>query len=509
MNITVRHGEVQKAREEAIVVNLFEETTRLGGATAAVDKATGGQIRRLLDTGDFAGTLGQTIVLYPDDRRKMATQRILLVGLGPKDDFDVESARRASAAAARRLQTLGVSSAATIVHGTGAGDVEPEAAGQALAEAAILATYRFDHYLSKTKKTPQLKRLTVVEADAKRLAALRRGVKAGQHIAEAVCLSRDLCNHPGNTATPIYLAQTARRMARRVGLKCQILEEPAIRKHGMGALLGVAAGSAQPPRFIILEHNRPVGTKATCSKPLVFVGKGVTFDSGGISIKNSAKMGDMKFDMCGAAAVIGAMQAVAALGIKHHIVGIVPATENLLDGKSYKPGDVLKTMSGKTIEINNTDAEGRLILADALTWAQRLNPTAIVDLATLTGACVVALGSHATGMVSTDETLATALQAAGETTRERVWRLPLWDEYRQQIRSNVADMKNTGGRDGGAITAAALLAEFVGDVPWAHLDIAGTAWAPRASHYTPRGGVGVGVRLLVQLARDGLKRSTS
>ncbi|MBT6144966.1 MAG: leucyl aminopeptidase, partial [Gemmatimonadetes bacterium] len=358
MNITVRHGELQKAREEAIVVYLFEDAGALGGATAAVDKASGGQIRRVLDTGDFTGTIGQTIVLYPEDRRKITAQRIVLVGLGSRDTFCVETARRASAAVARRLQALGVPSAATIVHGAGAGDVEPEAAGQALAEAAIMATYRFEHYLSKPKSTPPLKRLTVIEADAKRLTAIRRGVKAGQQIAEAVCLSRDLCNHPGNTATPTYLAQTARSMARRVGLRCQILDEPAIRKQGMGALLGVAAGSAQPPRFIILEHQRPAGKKAASSKPLVFVGKGVTFDSGGISIKPSAKMGDMKFDMCGAAAVIGAMQAVATLGIKRHIVGIVPATENLLDGKAYKPGDVLKTMSGKTIEIDNTDAEG-------------------------------------------------------------------------------------------------------------------------------------------------------
>lgn len=502
MNITVRQGEVQKARDEAVVVNLFEETDKVSGATAAVDKASGGLIRRVLDTGDFTGRLGQTTVLYPADRRKIAAERILVVGLGRRDSFDAEAARRASAAAARRMQNLGITSATSIVHGAGTGGIDPELAAQALTEAAILATYRFDQHRTKSRDTPGLKKVTILEADARRTAAVRRGVKAGQQIAEAVCLARDLCNHPGNTATPNYLAQTARRLARKHGLRCQILEEAAIRQHGMGALLGVAAGSAQPPRFIILEHNRPTGKKAASSRPLVFVGKGVTFDSGGISIKPSAKMGDMKFDMSGAAAVIGAMQAVATLGVKRHIIGLVPATENLLDGKAYKPGDVLKTMSGKTIEIDNTDAEGRLILADALTYAQGLKPAAIIDLATLTGACVVALGSHATGMIASDDDLARQVEEAGTTTNERVWRLPLWPEYHQQIRSDVADMKNSGGRDGGAITAAALLSEFVGDVPWAHLDIAGTAWAAKAGHYTPRGGVGVGVRLLVQLARD-------
>ncbi len=508
MNITVRHGEVQKARDETIVVNLFEDVDSLAGATAAVDKASGGQIRRVRDSGDFTGVLGTTILLYPEDRRKIAAKRIIIAGLGKKGSFDQENARRASAAVARRLQAMGIEQATSIVHGAGVGSLDVEIAAQALVEAAILATYRFDQYLSKAPKgaTP-LKKLTIVEADAKRLASVRRGAKAGQQIAEGVCLARDLCNHPGNTATPTYLAQQARRISRRHGLACKILDEPAIRKLGMGALLGVAAGSAQPPRFIILEHNRPSGKKAANSKPLVFVGKGVTFDSGGISIKGSAKMGDMKFDMSGAAAVIGAMQVVADLGLRRHIVGIVPATENMLDGKAYKPGDILRTMSGKTIEIDNTDAEGRLILADALTYAQRFKPAAVIDLATLTGACVVALGSHATGLVATDDDLAQRLQTAGDATGERVWRLPLWDEYKQQIRSPVADMKNSGGREGGAITAAALLAEFVGDMPWAHLDIAGTAWCQRSRHYISRGGVGVGVRLLVELARNWSDRS--
>ena len=268
-----------------------------------------------------------------------------------------------------------------------------------------------------------------------------------------------------------------------------------MKRLGMGALLGVSSGSAEPARFIIMEHKKKAG-----SRPLVFVGKGVTFDSGGISIKPSGGMEDMKFDMSGAAAVIGAMQAVAALDLPAHVVGLVPATENLLDGKSVKPGDVLETMSGKTIEIVNTDAEGRLILADALTYAARYNPAAIVDLATLTGACVIALGHQAIGMMTNDDKLASRVSASGEQTGERVWQLPLWEEYSEQIRSSIADMKNSGGRPAGSITAAALLAEFV-SCPWVHLDIAGTAWASKARPYVARGGVGVGVRLLTELAR--------
>jgi len=502
MKITVRHGEIQKARDEALIVNLFQttgSTTKLGGATAAVDKALHGALQRVLRSGDFKGAKNQMVVLYPEGR--FPAKRVLLVGLGKTADFDLDVARQAAGSAARKLQSLGVASATTVLHGAGAGGLEVDTVAQALAEGSILACYRFDEYRTGTASDrATLKKLTVVESDARRLNGLRRGIRAGVQIAEGVCLARDLCNHPGNRATPSYLATRARSMARRTGLRCRVLDEPAMRKLGMGAILGVSAGSAEPARFIILEHGKVTGKSRR--KPLVFVGKGVTFDSGGISIKSSGGMGDMKFDMSGAAAVLGAMQAIAELGISQPVVGIVPATENMLDGKSVKPGDVLRTMAGKTIEIDNTDAEGRLILSDALAYAQRYEPAGIVDLATLTGACVVALGEHASGLMSTSDELTAKVEAAAENTAEKVWRLPLWPEYREQIKSTVADMKNTGGRNGGAITAAALLAEFVGETPWVHLDIAGTAWSSKDRPYTPRGGVGVGVRLLVALARN-------
>lgn len=497
MKIAVRQGDLQKTRAEALVVNLFQGA-KPSGATAAVDKALGGALRRVIDSGDFDGARNQTTIVYPDKR--FAAQRVLLVGLGKQEEFSLEGARQAAGTVARTLQCMGVETAATVLHGAGAGGLDVEQAAQAVSEGTALACYRFDDYKSSDSKRPQLHTLTVVEHDSRRLPAARRGVRAGTKIADAVCLARDLGNHPGNTATPTYLASKARSFARRLGLRCRVLDEAAMRKLGMGALLGVSAGSAEPARFIILEHGKVSG-KGRRKKPLVFVGKGVTFDSGGISIKPAAGMGEMKMDMSGAGAVLGAMQGIADLGLSQPVVGIVPATENLLDGKSVKPGDVLRTMLGKTIEIDNTDAEGRLILADALTYAQRYEPAAIVDLATLTGACHVALGDHASGLMTNNDDLAQRVQAAGEETFERVWRLPLWPEYREQIASSVADMKNTGGRYGGAITAAALLQEFVGDAPWVHLDIAGTATALKTRHYINAGSVGVGVRLLIQLAR--------
>ncbi len=494
MNITVTRGEIQKRKEPALILNLFEGVERPGGATGAVDREIGGLISRAVADGDFAGKKNETLLLYTHGR--IEAPRVLVVGLGRKESFDAETARQAAGTAAAALQDLRVERAATILHGAGEAGLDVEEAAQAVAEASILACYRFDQYRTREIKASRLRALAIVEFDQSKLAAARRGNRTGRAIAEAASLARDLANHPGNTATPTYLASIARRIARNRSLRCQVLDETGMRRLGMGALLGVTRGSSEPARFIVLEHN---GSKA--GKPLVFVGKGVTFDSGGISLKPGDRMGDMKFDMSGAAAVIGAMQAVSDLDLPHHIVGLVPATENLPGGRAFKPGDVLKTITGKTIEIDNTDAEGRLILADALGYARRLKPAAIVDLATLTGACVVALGSHAAGMLGNDEELKEKVLRAGEETGERVWPLPLWPEYRDQIKSPVADMKNTGGRSGGAITAAALLQEFV-DSPWVHLDIAGTAWTTRTKPYIPKGGVGFGVRLLTRLARD-------
>jgi leucyl aminopeptidase len=491
MNITVRQGEIQKQDAGVLVVNLFFGA-RPGGATGAVDQALDGAISTAVDLGDFQGELGETLLLYTQDR--ISAPRVLVVGLGAKEDFDLERARRAAGTAIGALDRSGTTSAATILHGTGAGNLPVAEAAQAVAEASLLAAYRFDEYRSRKRPHP-LKKLHVVEFDRSKLREARHGISRGIALAEATYSARDLINHPGGVVTPAYLARAARRLAKERGLRCQVFDEKGIKRLGMGALLAVGTGSANKPRFIVLEHGPRRGA------PLVFVGKGITFDSGGLSLKSVEGIRNMKTDMSGAAAVLGAMRAVAALGLKRRVVGLIAAAENMPSSTAFRPDDVLSTLAGKTIEILSTDAEGRLVLADALAYATRYKPAAVVDLATLTGACVTALGHHAAGLFANDDDLASDLLDAGEETGERLWRLPLWPEYREQINSDIADVKNSGGRPGGASTAAALLAEFA-DYPWAHLDIAGTAWNASAKPYVPKGGVGFGVRLLTQLALD-------
>ena len=492
MKITVRRGEIQNQRVDALVVNLFAGTNP-SGATAALDRALEGQISATIKLRDFSGSSGETLLLYT--RGAVASPRVLVVGLGARESFNLEAARRAAAQAVNALEDTGCTRIATILHGGGAAGLSVETAAQALVEASNLAQYRFEHYRSDPKPT-SLKQLILVEDNLSKLTALRSGVKSGRALASATAFARDLINHPGQTVTPAYLASEARRLAQKHGIKARILNEKAMAKMGMGALIAVGQGSANPPRFICMEYN---GQKR--EQPLVFVGKGITFDSGGLSLKSISGIVSMKKDMSGAAAVFGAMQAVAELGLPRRIIGLVAAAENMPDGNAFRPGDAVKTLSGKTVEILSTDAEGRLVLADALTYAQRFKPAAVVDLATLTGACITALGHHAAGLFSNDDTLCERLISAGQQTHERLWRLPLWPEYRQQIEGDIADMKNSGGPPGGASTAAALLSEFAQGFPWAHLDIAGTASSDAHRHYLRKGGVGFGVRLLTQLAR--------
>ena len=492
MKIIVRRGEIQKQRADALVVNLFAGTTP-SGATAAVDRALEGQISAAINLGDFSGTSGEALLLYT--KGAVASPRVLVVGLGARESFNSESARRAAARAINALEDTGCTRIASILHGGGGAGLEVESAAQALVEASLLAQYRFEHYRSDPKPT-SLKQLALVENEPSKLTALRSGVKSGRALASATAFARDLINHPGQTVTPVYLASEARRLARAYDIKARILDEKAMAKIGMGALMSVGQGSANAPRFICMEYN---GRKR--EQPLVFVGKGITFDSGGLSLKSVSGIVSMKKDVSGAAAGFGAMQAAAELGLPRRIIGLVAAAENMPDGNAFRPGDALKTLSGKTIEILSTDAEGRLVLADALTYAQRFKPAAVVDLATLTGACVTALGHHAAGLFSNDNPLSERLITAGQQTHERLWCLLLWPEYRQQIEGDIADIKNSGGQPGGASTAAALLSEFTQGFPWAHLDIAGTAYSDAHRHYLRKGGVGFGVRLLTQLAR--------
>ncbi|MFQ5595642.1 MAG: leucyl aminopeptidase, partial [Anaerolineae bacterium] len=456
-------------------------------------------ITDLIAGGDIKGKLGETAVLY--SRGAMPAPRVIIVGLGKSEGFDLEGVRKASAAAARRAGELGVERLATIVHGAGIGGLEPLAAAQATVEGALLATYKFKELKTgeEENETTELTDLVVVEAGADKVDLIRQGAQAGEIVSRGVLLARNLGNRPANVATPTHLAETAQAIANETGLRCEILDEDQMRKLGMGAVLGVAQGSDEPARFIILEHNAGHDDLDT----VVLVGKGLTFDTGGISIKPSQGMENMKFDMMGGAAVLGTMQAVGELDLPLHVVGLVPATENMPGGSADKPGDVLTALNGKTIEVINTDAEGRLILADGLSYAQSLKPDAVIDLATLTGACMVALGRYATGLFTNNEELAGRVKAASQATGERVWPLPLYDEHKEEVKSDVADVKNTGeGRHGGASIGAAFLSNFVGDYPWVHLDIAPTGWTKKEKDYTTKGATGVGVRLLVRLLQD-------
>jgi leucyl aminopeptidase len=459
-----------------------------------LDRALGGGIAAALASGDFGGKAGEE---HPVPGDGVAAARVRLLGIGEEAKLDGEGLRRCSASAVRFGMKRKAERLALVVPTLRR--VSPAALGSALSEGARLGAYRFDKYRT-TQDAPGEVREVHLVSDERRAARLRAPVKAGQVIAEAVCYARDLSNEPGSVHTPAWLAAEARRMARELGLKATVLTERELEREKMGGILAVGRGSVNPPRLIVLEHNAP--KRGGRARPTIaLVGKGVTFDTGGISIKPAASMEEMKHDMSGGAAVIGALRAAAALHIPLHVVGIVGAAENKPDGNAYLPGDVITTSSGKTIEVQNTDAEGRVVLSDALHYATRYEPQAIVDLATLTGACVIALGSHCAGLMGNDDALIERVRAAGDRAHERAWPLPLWDEHKKQVQSHIADLKNTGGREAGTITAAAFLSHFVGERPWAHLDIAATAFGSESGPTGIKGATGFGVRLLVELLR--------
>ena len=492
MDVRVTQGAIQETDADTLIVNLFKGVSTPGGATGAVDEALGGAVSDLVAQGDLKGEVGEVAVLYP--RGAVSAKRVLVVGLGEREEFDLEAARKASARAVRRARALNAKQVATIVHGGGIGGLDIKKAAQATAEGALLALYRFDADKQQDEMN-ELESLTLVEFDQGKLADIEAGAKVAQAVADGVTLARDLVNMPPNVATPTKLAEVATEMTETYSLGLTVGDRVWAQERDMGAFLAVAKGAGEEPKFIVLEHNADREDLET----IVLVGKGVTFDTGGISIKGSANMGAMKSDMGGAAAVLGAMKTVGALELPLRVIGIVPSTENMPDANAYRPADVIKASNGKTIEIISTDAEGRMILADALVYARRYEPDAVIDLATLTGSSVVALGKGvAAGLFSSDDSLRDQLVAAGTTTSERVWPLPLYEDYRKKIKSDVADIKNTGGRVGGVGTSAVFLQEFT-DYPWAHLDIAGMALGDKTKGYVTKGGTGFGVRLLVEM----------
>ncbi|RJP65539.1 MAG: leucyl aminopeptidase [Candidatus Abyssobacteria bacterium SURF_17] len=496
MKLVFKDGDILKERSNALILGVYEDG--LDEMAKRVDKRVRKKVSKLLSSGEFEARLNSTSIIHAFGG--FPSERLLLVGLGKHSEFTIEKLRQASGTAAVAVRNKGLKNAVSSLHLCEVPEASPSDVGQAIAEATTLALYRFGKY--KTEKdvvkeyAKEIKSLVLPEKNAARCRELRSGAGIGEKIAKAVSHVRDLVSEPAGVLTPTELANRARDLSKEHGFKCSIIMPEGIKKLNMGAFLAVAQGSHQPPRLIVLEHNG-----GGAARPLVLVGKAITFDSGGISIKPWEGMEEMKDDMSGGAAVLGAVCAAAQLKLPINLVGIIPSTENLPGGGAYKPGDVLRSMSGITIEVISTDAEGRLILCDALAYAARYKPAAIIDLATLTGACVVALGHVNSGLMGNDEGLLKKIEVASRVTSEKVWRLPLDDEYAKQIKSDIADVKNVGGRPAGTITAALFLKKFVGDTPWAHLDIAGTAWTKEAMPYCPKGATGIGVRLLTELAR--------
>ncbi|MFH1646880.1 MAG: leucyl aminopeptidase [Chloroflexota bacterium] len=488
MEIKAVAGDIAAVRAGAIIVNCYEGTKRLDADTAAVDAALGGTIADLIKQGDIKGKLNEVTLLH--SLGKLPAGRVAIVGLGKKRELTLNRVRGAVAEAGRYLRGKGVTVLATVAQGAGVNGIRYADAVQAVTEGATLGLYTFRRYITKKENNhSEIKELIIV---GKEKPALEKAIELGRIPAEAAVWARDLVNEPGNYMTPNRMAEAARQLARDHGLKVEVLDRERMAELGMGGLLGVAQGSQQPPQFIILNYK---GSDSDIVD-IALVGKGITFDSGGISIKPSEGMAEMKGDMAGGASVMATMMALARLKPKINVTALVPATENLPSGTALKPGDIIKAMNGKTIEVLNTDAEGRLILADALCYAVKLGARAIVDVATLTGACHVALGSVCSGSFTNNQGLADRIIAAGNETGELIWPMPMYDDYKEQLKSDVADIKNIGGRWGGAITAAKFLEEFINKTPWVHLDIAGTYFTDKEKGYLVKGATGIPVRTL-------------
>lgn len=494
MQIRVLHADISHLAVDALIVNLFQGVEKPEGATAAIDQALGGIITQLMAEGEIKGKLNEITLLHSMD--KIPAKRVIVAGLGKPQELTLDNVRGIAAETCRFSQKIGAKKVATIAHGAGKGGLSPASVAQAISEGSILGLYTFHRHKSDESRPSEIDELILVEKEENKLSSLENGCARGRIIADATNFARDMINEPANFMTPSHIAEKASNLAADYGLKCTILGKAQMQELGMGALLGVAQGSQQPPKFIILEYKGDTST----SNALGFIGKGISFDSGGISLKPSDDMSEMKTDMAGGAAVIAALRALAQLKPKINVTALVPATENLPGGTALKPGDVVRALNGKTIEIITTDAEGRLILADALCYAQKLSLSPLIDVATLTGACRVALGDICTGIMGNNQGLVNQLIKTGEEAGECLWQLPTYEEYKEQNRSDIADVKNSGGRYGGAITAALFLAEFIKDVPWAHLDIAGTSRSDKEKNYQIKGATGVAVRTLINFA---------
>ena len=483
MEFSIKNGNPEKQRTDCVIVGVFEGQ-KLTEAAKSLDLASNKAISTVLKSGDMEGKLNATLVLH--NLTEVAATRVLLVGLGKLAEFTEKQYRQAVRAAIKALPK-GVATVSIFLPELVIKNSNIASKVAQLVEVAMDTTYQINAIKLKKPEQKNLNKIAihVEKADnAQAEVALKQGLAIG----EGVSFAKDLGNLPPNICTPTYLGEQAKKLAKQYGFKVEVLEKKEIEKLGMGSFLGVAQGSVEPPRLIVLQHLK--GKKG--QKPVALVGKGITFDTGGISLKPGAEMDEMKYDMCGAASVFGTFKAIGEMGLAINAVGIIPTCENMPDAGAIKPGDILTSMSGQTIEVLNTDAEGRLILCDALTYAERFEPSAVVDIATLTGACVIALGHHASAVFSNKDALAHELLAAGEAAHDRAWHMPMWDDYQNQLDSNFADMANIGGRAGGSITAACFLSRYAKKYDWAHLDIAGTAWKSGKE----KGGTGRPVPLL-------------
>ncbi|HEY0304010.1 MAG TPA: leucyl aminopeptidase [Longimicrobiales bacterium] len=503
LRVSTVHAAAPDVATPLLVLPIYERDDKLSGAAADVDQRMNGAVARVLKSGDFRGRKDETLMLFPAPD-SLKAERVLLLGIGKRDGYTLEKLRRAVGLALRTAEKMGLKAFALSLEHT---SHSSERLGLALAaraasEAAVMGAWDFREYKSKRNDDDPRKtveEMVLITANDREHKDVEAAAGLGVVLGRSANLARGLASHPGNVATPTYLANVAQEIAGQHNMKITVLDREQMRAEKMFALLAVAQGSAEEPRFIALEYS---GGKQG-DRPLVLVGKGVTFDSGGISIKPAERMEDMKYDMSGAAAVLGAMRGIAELKLKANVVGIIPATENLPSGTAVKPGDVISSHLGKSIEIINTDAEGRLILADALAYARRYKPAAMIDAATLTGAVVVALGQQAIGLMGNDGDLIDEVMAAGLRAGERCWNLPLWDEYRELLDSNIADIKNSGGRYAGTITGGWFLKDFVADdIPWAHLDIAGMAYKDEAASYLRKGATGTPTRLFIEWVRS-------
>ena len=483
---------------QALVLGIFEDGLQPStGLAAQLDAALEGQIATVITGGDFKAKQNETLVLYTQGR--IPAKRVILTGLGKRSNFSGEVIRQAAGTAAQKARELGAGELSVVLDDMNEGELSSVDAAQSVAEGALLGLYRFEELKTRfDDRRPDPDILTLLASDDEQRAALERGLRTGTVIAQSTLLARNLVNRPANLATPAHLVETAKEIAASTGLDCRILDKPEIEALGMHLLISVNAGSASPAQLVILEHN---AARSADLPTVVLVGKGITFDTGGISLKTSAGMERMKGDMGGAAAVLGAMRAAALLELPLHVVGLAPLTENMLDARGTKPGDVIRSLKGLTVEVINTDAEGRLILADTLTYAGEFNPDAILDIATLTGSRIGALGDHAAAVMG-DDTLIERLRTAGDAAGERVWPLPLFEAYGELIASDTADVKNVGGPAGGPVLGGVFVAGGgAGGVPGGRVDIAGLEMSEKARPYVPKGSTGFGVRLFVEALR--------